>query len=342
MNKTIIKITSALLILTMLAGCSAQEVKETTAEPSDTSETSVTTSETTTEATTVATTETTEEEIVYDCEPQIPDEYTKIYKGGEAGTVEQITYTAKAYVGDGEGGEKKAYVYLPAGYDPNGKYNVIYLMHGMDGSENSWGLNKPSCELKNILDNLIGNGDIEPLIVVTPNCRALGGKNRQDLEPYLKFGNELRNDLIPYIEKNYATYADYSKKGYDLTASREHRALAGLSMGGLQTINVGMCECMDLFSWFGAFSPADIRDADLANSKNTTKSEYKFDYFYLICGTYDKASMGMSETAAKEMPEICGEFIPNENFTFQKEPGAHDWPIWYLGIYNFAKIAFAK
>ena len=62
MKKTIIKIASALLILTLLAGCSAQEVKDTTAEPSDTSETSVTTSETTAEATTVATTETTEEE----------------------------------------------------------------------------------------------------------------------------------------------------------------------------------------------------------------------------------------------------------------------------------------
>lgn len=351
MKKTFIKITSAALILTMLAGCSASGANETTTSSEETTAvttteattTEATTTTTTTEATTTTTTtETTKESIVYNCESEIPADYKRMYKGGKTGTVEKITYTAKDYIGDGEGVKKNAYVYLPAGYNPKGKYNVIYLMHGIGGSECEWGLNQPQSQLKNILDNLIGNGDIEPLIVVTPNGKALGCKHSQDMESFYNFGYELRNDLIPYIEKHYATYAKYSKKGYDLSKTREHRAMAGLSMGGMQTINIGIGECMDLFSWFGAFSAAPTSNAASKNSQNIMESDFTIDYFYNICGTNDDIALASAEAAVKDLPEICEDIVPNENFTWQKEPGGHDWPIWYLGFYNFAKIAFAK
>ena len=67
-------------------------------------------------------------------------------------------------------------------------------MHGIGGSECEWGLNQPQSQLKNILDNLIGNGDIEPLIVVTPNGKALGCKHSQDMESFYNFGYELRTE----------------------------------------------------------------------------------------------------------------------------------------------------
>ena len=164
------------------------------------------------------------------------------YRNG--GRVEQITYLARDYVGDGEGVEKKANVYLPAGYDESKKYNVLYLMNGTDGDQDQWGLTTDgAAKAKEIMDNLIAQGDIEPFIVVTPNGRALGLSNTFSNDRFIKFGLELRNDLIPYIDSHYSTYADYNENGYDLTAAREHRAMAGLSMGAMQTINIGIGEC---------------------------------------------------------------------------------------------------
>ncbi|MCR5803349.1 MAG: hypothetical protein K6G47_03715 [Clostridia bacterium] len=335
MKKLILTLTSALVLTGLLCSCGSYEpIVEPTSD--------TTASEATSEETTEATTETTKEEIVYNYESEIPTDYTMSFKGGESGTVEKITYTAKDYIGDGEGCEKSAFVYLPAGYDPEGQYNVIYLMHGIGGNEYEWGLNLEASELKFIFDNLIGNGDIDPVIVVTPNGKALGCKHDQDMDSFYNFGYELRNDLIPYIEENYATYAEFSADGYDLSATREHRAMAGLSMGGMQTINIGIGECMDLFSWFGAFSAAPTSNAASVTAATINDSEYTVDYFYNICGTEDDIAYSSASNAAKTLPDICDKMIPNENFTWQQQEGGHDWPIWYLGIYNFAKIAFNK
>ncbi|MBO7424437.1 MAG: hypothetical protein J6U23_02050 [Clostridiales bacterium] len=278
----------------------------------------------------------------YETETEIPKKYTAPFKGKESGTVEEITYFAKDYIGDGEGCEKSALVYLPAGYDPEGQYNVIYLMHGINGDEHEWGLDTEDSELRCILDNLIGNGDIDPVIVVTPNCKALACEHHQTMDAFYNFGYELRNDLIPYIDEHYATYADFSADGYDLSATREHRAMAGLSMGGMQTINIGIGECLDLFSWFGAFSAASTSNEASVTAEIINNSEYTVDYFYSICGTEDYGSYWSASGAAKNLPDICDKITTDENFTWQEQPGIHDWPIWYVGIYNFAKIAFNK
>ena len=104
------------------------------------------------------------------------------------------------------------------------------------------------------MDNLIYYKEIEPFIVVTPNGRSTENCAREgsDYNSFYVFGKELRSDLIPYMEAHYSTYAVEG----DPSASRMHRAMAGLSMGGMQTINIGIGECMDLFSYFGAFSAA--------------------------------------------------------------------------------------
>lgn len=257
------------------------------------------------------------------------------------GKIEKITYTAHDYLGDGEGVEKNAYVYLPEGYDETKKYNVIYLMHGIGGDENEWGMNKwASSKVKNIMDNLIEEGLIEPAIVVTPNGKAFGLSNVNGNDLFYKYGYELRNDLIPYIEGHYSTYADYDENGYDLTATRKHRAMAGLSMGGMQTINIGICECLDIFSWFGAFSAAPTSYTASKIGQIVDKSDYTVDFFYSICGTGDNTAYGSASAAAKNLPLYSSSFEEGKNWMWMEKGGGHDFNIWYLGFYNFALIAF--
>ena len=85
------------------------------------------------------------------------------------------------------------------------------------------------------MDNLMYYGEAEEFIIVVPNGRSsvsYQDRSFANMNGFYFFGQELRNDLIPYIDKNFATYAEYDENGYDLTATRDHRAMAGLSMGG--------------------------------------------------------------------------------------------------------------
>lgn len=270
----------------------------------------------------------------------VPTECNKPYFDSTS-RIELITYMAKDYVTDKEDVEKKAYVYLPDGYDETKKYNVLYLMHGIGGDEKEWGLNAGSTsKVKMIMDGLTMNGIIEPFIVVCPNGKALACPYNNGTEAFYSFGYELRNDLIPYIESHYSTYADYNEEGYDLTATRTHRAMAGLSMGGMQTINIGICECLDLFSWFGAFSAAPTSYEATKVAKYIDESEYTIDYFYNICGTNDNTAYWSHSAAAKNITIYTDKLEAKKNFKWQEKAGGHDFNIWYLGFYNFAKTAF--
>lgn len=277
----------------------------------------------------------------YGFENAIPAEYLETME--EGGMVEKITYKTYDYFGDGQEITKTANVYLPYGYDESKQYNVLYLMHGIGGDENEWGMARPDSYVKSIMDHLIKNGEIEPFIVVTPNGRS--GKDfantNGDWGQFYVFGQELNNDLIPYIEGHYSTYAEYDEAGYDLSVNREHRAMAGLSMGGMQTINIGICENLELFSWYGAFSAAPTSNpANKVAECIAAKSDYKIDYFYNICGTEDDIAYQSAATAAKNLPDVCDTMVVGENYMWQELPGGHDFNIWYLGFYNFAKIIF--
>lgn len=265
---------------------------------------------------------------------RIPEAYRVMVKDG--GTIEHITYKSKNYYGDGAENEKIANVYLPAGYDKSDsskKYKVLYLMHGIGGDENEWGMKDDQSLVKKMMDNLTVKGDIEPFIIVTPNGRS--GSDPDPNKTYMafyKFGEELRNDLIPYMDSHYNTYAD-----------RDHRAMAGLSMGGMQTINIGICECLDLFSYFGAFSAAPT-SYEAAKVAATIKSqpELPVNYFYNICGTEDSIAYGSHAAAAKLLPRLCPALEEDKNFRWQEQRGNHDFGIWNLGFYNFAKIFGGK
>lgn len=272
----------------------------------------------------------------------IPNSFVLPYKG-DKGTVELISYMAKDYTGNGEDVEKKAYVYLPAGYDESKQYNVMYLMHGIGGNEKEWGLDKDAnSRVKRVMDNLIGEGIIEPFIVVTPNGKAFACTHEAENDLFYLYGNELRNDLIPYIESHYSTYADYNEAGYDLSEAREHRAIGGLSMGGMQTINIGLCECLDAFNWFGAFSAAPTSYAATKVAGIIDESDYPVGYFYNVCGTEDNIAYGSASAAAKTITAFTDKLEDGVNFTWQEKPGGHDFGIWYLGFYNFARLAFVQ
>ena len=273
----------------------------------------------------------------------IPTKYSsRRYK--QCGTVEHITYPSYDYFGDGSALEKPANVYLPYGYDETKQYNVLYLMHGIGGDENEWGMVGNTSQIKMIMDNLIFNGDIEPFIVVTPNGRSGAdfANKSSDYNSFYEFGKELRNDLIPYIENHYATYGKAGEADYDMKANREHRAMAGLSMGGMQTINIGMCECLDIIGWFGAFSaaPTSYPAADVVKKIDGQFPDEEIKYFYNICGTDDTIAYQSSSTAAKKLPQLSDRFQDGENYMWQELRGGHDFRIWYLGFYNFAQLVF--
>lgn len=260
----------------------------------------------------------------------IPVEYRKKCENG--GKIEQITYISKNYLGDEREIEKKANVYLPIGYSPSKKYKVLYLMHGIGGNENEWGMNSEESVVKKIMDNLTLKGEIEPFIIVTPNGRAgftaKEGSNEPAHNSFYKFGLELRNHLIPYIDSHYSTYSD-----------RDNRAMAGLSMGGMQTINIGICECLDLISYFGAFSAAPTSyNASKVAAHINANSQLKVNYFYNICGKEDTVAYAAHFDAARLLPRFSEYITDGENFCWQEKSGGHDFGIWNLGFFNLAKI----
>ena len=294
------------------------------------------------EATEATSEETTDREPTAEISEHVPPKYTNL-RTDEAGTIVRITYTAHDYTAEDEHEiTKEANVYLPAGYSEDKKYNVLYLLHGIGGNEDEWCMNKSTSRVKTVMDNLAYYGDIEPFIVVTPNGRAGGSEDREGsmMEAFYVFGKELKNDLIPYMESHYSTYADYDENGYDMAATREHRAIAGLSMGGMQTINIGLDECTDLFAYFGAFSAAPTSNIASKTASILKDSEYDVKYFYNICGTEDRVAYPSASAAAKTLPALSDKFTDGENFMWQELPGAHDFHIWYLGFYNFAQLAF--
>ena len=145
-----------------------------------------------------------------------PDSYFR--QPANHGTVVKENY-------NGINGNKNMYVYLPYGYDESKKYNVFYLMHGGGESEETC-FNDNDINIDIMLDNMIANGDIEPMIVVTPTFNKAPSADG--------VWEEMRKSIIPYVESKYSTYAeDTSIDG--LKASRYHRAYGGFSMGGGST-----------------------------------------------------------------------------------------------------------
>ena len=170
-----------------------------------------------------------------------PEGFDKPREGIAHGKIETAEYDSTTV-----GNKRKTLVYLPPGYSNETKYPVLYLLHGIGGDEEEWHRHgHPEI----ILDNLIAEKKAVRMIVVLPNGRAQKndravGNIMASAPAFATFEQDLLKDLIPFIEANYAA-----------KTNREGRALAGLSMGGGQSLNFGLGN-LDTFAWIGGFSSA--------------------------------------------------------------------------------------
>lgn len=237
------------------------------------------------------------------------------------GKIDTITYNSKTV-----GTKRRALVYTPPGYQKVERYPVLYLLHGIGGDEKEW-LNGGSPQV--ILDNLINDGKAVPMIVVMPNGRAIkddratGNIMAPDkVQGFANFEKDLLNDLIPYIESKYKV----------ALGGQNHRAIAGLSMGGGQALNFGLAN-LDVFGWVGGFSsaPNTKMPQELVPDVNALKG--KLHLLYLSCG----ASDGLLTYNKRLHDYLKKADFPHIYFV---EPGVHDFKVWKNGLYMFAQLIF--
>ncbi|WP_459481556.1 sugar-binding protein [Clostridium saccharoperbutylacetonicum] len=268
----------------------------------------------------------------------VPNEYR--INSTKPGTIEQMEYTVTNE--DNNKTVKKMNVYLPNGYNPSDntkKYNILYLMHG--GGENEttiFGGPSESKDLKKILDNMIANGNIEPLIVVTPSFYT---NSKDAVKDTAIFNKELIKYVVPMIETKYHTYAA-SGSLKDLKASRSHRAFGGFSMGSVTTWYT-FINCLDYFKYYmplsgdcwslgqgnGGTKPVETAQYLATVVKN---SGYKPTDYYVFCATGAKdIAYPNLKPQVDAMMKLKDSFIfsadtTKGNFYFIISPdGTHAW-----------------
>lgn len=236
------------------------------------------------------------------------------------GKIDTISYKSATV-----GTTRKALIYTPPGYSKNTKYPVLYLLHGIGGDEKEW-LNGGHPEV--ILDNLYELKKIEAMIVVMPNGRAMKDDSAtgnifapDKVEAFATFEKDLLNDLIPFIEKNYPVITD-----------REHRAIAGLSMGGGQSLNFGLGN-LDKFAWVGGFSsaPNTKKPEELIPDPAKTKELLKL--LWISCGDKD----GLITFSKRTHDYLEENKVPH---IYHVEHGYHDFKVWKNGLYMFSQLLF--
>jgi enterochelin esterase-like enzyme len=238
------------------------------------------------------------------------------------GKIDTISYASKTV-----GTNRRSLIYTPPGFSKNKKYPVLYLLHGIGGDEKEW-LNGGHPEV--ILDNLFADGKIEPIIVVLPNGRAMkddratGNIMAPDkVQAFATFEKDLLNDLIPFIEKKYPVIAD-----------REHRAIAGLSMGGGQSLNFGLGN-LDKFAWIGGFSSAPNTKPPAELVPDVIAAKEKIKLLFISCG----ASDGLISFSKRTHDYLQQNNIPHIYFI---EPGVHDFKVWKNGLFMFSQLIFKE
>lgn len=227
----------------------------------------------------------------------------------------------------GINGTKSLNIYLPAGYDPSKKYNIFYLMHG--GGENENTIFSNDVKFNNILDHMIENGDIEPMIVVTPtfnggNCSAYN------------VHEEIRKSIVPFVEGKYSTYAEDTTPA-GLEASRMHRAYGGFSMGGGTTWNV-LINSNDYFAYFMPLSGHCWGGADEV-TKAVSNSKYK-DSIYILAATgsqdiaYDNLSGLINNLKKQSVFKYTSDFSQGNLYYLVSQGSTHWWGVVRHYVYD--------
>ncbi|MEE1315703.1 MAG: alpha/beta hydrolase-fold protein [Prevotella sp.] len=271
----------------------------------------------------------------------IPAEYAG--RAARRGRVTGVTYTTTSYV-DNSKITKTAYVYLPWEYEyyPGRRYNILYLMHGMgdDATTYIYGNTK---ELRMVIDHLIEDHIIEPLIVVTPTFYAPDAGNADINKAAAAFPEELVNDLMPVVETKFRTYAE-SADHEGFRASRSHRAFAGFSMGSVVTWNV-FCKALHYISDFVPMSGGmTMTTGGGAVAERLAETVANFgvgkDGFYInaMSGTGDYAAAGLAgqiRQMSAVAPFVLDRNKDKGNLYYREwDEGKHDYKGCITYVYN--------
>lgn len=245
---------------------------------------------------------------------------------GPRGVVHHHLYKSGA-VGD----QRDFYVYTPPGYDPNAKteYPVLYLLHGFGQETSSW----TEVGFANvILDHLIAEGKAKPMIVVMPDAYggseilAGGGKvfwnDSIRGKSFNQFTENLLTEVIPQVEREYRTKND-----------RSSRAIAGLSMGGAESLLAGLNH-LDEFAWVGSFSSGGLRDNfDAEFPGLDTSANTKIRLLWVACGTEDSLI---------NINRDIDHWLSSKGIkhTDIETPGQHTWMVWRRNLVSFVPLLF--
>lgn len=232
------------------------------------------------------------------------------------------------------GTRREMMVYTPPGYSPGKKYPVIYLLHGLNSGNGQWPF---WVHADYVIDNLLAEGKIKPMIMVFPNCNTnvtvTNPKPNEQEERKggykgygIVFENDLLHDIIPYIESHYSVYTD-----------RKHRALAGLSMGGGQSLNIGLSHT-NTFAYVGGFSSAPNTNefGGLSDTKllpDLAAAKKKLKVLWLACGDKD----GLIDVSQRVHQYFKEQQIPH---IWHVDGNGHDDTEWANNLYLFVQHIF--
>lgn len=247
------------------------------------------------------------------------------------GVVHHYFYASKA-----AGDQRDYYVYTPPGYDPKShtKYPVLYLLHGYSDTAGGWIANGRA---NAILDNLIAQGKVKPMIVVMP----LGyGVMSIVTGPAADFWNDdlrrksfeiyqqtLLTEIMPQVESNYR-----------VETRAEDRAIAGLSMGGGESLLIGLNH-PELFDWVGAFSAAGYKPFDAKFPALNANSSQQRRLLWIACGVEDKY-VGKTPLITVNRQFVAWLHTKSVPVTFVETPGMHQWQVWRENLIQFAPLLF--
>ena len=234
------------------------------------------------------------------------------------GNLEMIEYDSKTV-----GTKRKMQVYTPPGYSKDKKYPVLYLLHGIGGDETEW---QRLCTPNVLLDNLLAQDKVVPMIVVMPNGRAqkndrAEGDVFRSGPAFANFEHDLLDDVIPTIEARYSVQAD-----------REHRALAGLSMGGGQSLNFGLTH-LDTFAWVGGFSSAPNTRPPQELVPDPAAATRQLKLLWVGCGNKD----GLIRISQGVHQYLKDNGVPH---VWHVDGNAHDPTEWKNNLYLFVQRIF--
>jgi enterochelin esterase-like enzyme len=231
------------------------------------------------------------------------------------GKVEMRFYASKT-----TGETRRVHIYTPPNYEKlSSRLPVLYLLHGGDGEDSVW---TAFGRAHVILDNLIAERKVQPMLVVMPNGYAYGWDSAAAADKQqTDFQKDFIDNLIPFVQSNYR-----------VSTNRKHRALAGLSRGGAQTLSIGLRN-LQLFSRLGVFSAGNNNPQEAFKdvAANAQKVNEQLDLLWIGAGTDDFAMAG-----AKRMAEFLT--ASKIKHTFRTTGGEHTWIVWRRYLQELAPL----